>query len=237
MAAAFLVAAAVGCGRESVEIALVVNHTDGYCNPAGPLGVAVGDTWVLNGVVDLQVREDDESLVRTHLTTTYTVAALEDKKIVAGGSSEQIIDSSARMDVKLEHGLLNGRWLSTQTLELSSSTVKTVELGPVLSLSWECHKQAWLEKAGEGRPDDGREREFAVEDVVLDTGMEVVSFVSKEAFSETVDDEINHISITRETGYDKKTGRLVFDNTNEVGIYGIDIGGRSQVQELVAATP
>ena len=64
-----------------------------------------------------------------------------------------------------------------------------------------------------------------------------MSFVFNEAFSETVDDEINHISITREAGYDKKTGRLVFDNANEVGIYGIDTGGRSQIQELVAKAP
>ena len=132
---ACVVAAAVGCARESGEIALVVNHTDGYCIPAGPLGVAVGETWVLNGIVDLQVRGDDEPLIRTHLTTTCTVAALEDKEIVAGGSSKTVVDSSARMGVKLEHGLPTGRWVSTQTIEFASSTVKTVELGPVLSLS------------------------------------------------------------------------------------------------------
>ena len=200
---------------------------DGLCIPAAPLGVSVSDSWTVAGSFQvtgnappLEIPED-----ATQWATTYTVTGIEDSKWVVGpgtreGAGENaVLVPHSKAKVRSEQVWRNadGEVLATREKVLDGATISAPTFGPVLTLDWDCHRLAWLQRPTiGGSPDEGTTRaKHTVEDMTLSSGITARLFLQTTTLSQP--DE--NLELTSDTvfGYDVLTGRLVLIEDRTTG--------------------
>ena len=183
---------------------------DGLCILASPMGVAAGDTWMLSGSITLNG-------ARQNLATTITVLSITTAEWSVGGSATTVADSQVRLQHTTEASELDGTLVDSETQEFESPSIRVLSLSPVLTMNWECHRQAWLE----GEPTNllaSSTTQHTVEERTFPSGMEVIIFASA---SDSVQVELDiDQSSASSFGYDKATGRLVLTTAISSGTIG-----------------
>ena len=218
---------------------------DGRCIPAAPLGVAVGHTWTLAGPIQAEgdfSSEDGLPEGASEGSSSYTVTAITDSKWVVSPGSRQVggeprvLADYKRVQVQLTQVVrdADGNVLDTQEDLLNSSTIYAAGLGPVLTLDWDCHRQAWLQRPTTGDLPGGgtTSAQHSVDERALSSGATAVLFLQSLRVSVPEQD----MEITTETvvGYDKLTGRLVLTETRSSATRGGEQFSVVTVQELVS---
>lgn len=228
---------AVACG-ESVQ---TQTHIVGSCIPSAPLGVSSGDTWTIRGTVDLELGRDpgeERRFQQTDLTTTYRVTGFQDNEQIVDGETVTVKHGTIHLEAEHEQLTLQGKWLGTQRVELSTSTVAVAATTPILTLDWDCHRDAWLALEPDSANKDGIAGKYTVEDVMLASGVDAIVFRRTESqASENEDGELSFESIVHIAGYDRETGRLVIKGREDYGIVDDLASGSQRVQELVTEKP
>lgn len=208
---------------------------DGVCLPPGRLEVAPGDQWKLEGDLrSLQIYgggEQSSEFVTTHINVTSIADGVTDsggeRVVVPGGVVEGTMEDRSD-DVEAPPAPL---------VPFSHSTVSALDEGPVLTIDWECHRNAWLthvDVSEKRTPEKFRgptEYERIVEERTLDSGIEVIVFKLKR-------DEPGLLSSRFATfvtsfGYDKETGRLALREVSSFGIQEEETFGSFSSQQLV----
>ena len=229
-----LIAVAVGCGGvtpvDSAESLDVLAHAEDACLPAAPLGVAVGDSWTVHGIVALDLGEGGDRSSNIELYTTFTITGVDDGGLEIDGGTQQVEHGRVSVQVDLVRAMVTGQWLSTRQESLASTTVAITDLAPAVTLDWECHRRTWLRSSGDG-PDGGAEGQRSVEDSVLPSGMEVVVFTVEQDDSDPEEDRV--AGRVTGVGYDKQTGRMVLKRTLTYGLQGEETFGESSVETVV----
>ena len=180
---------------------------DGLCIPAAPLGVAVGHTWTLAGPIRTEGDFSESGLPdgASELSSSYTITAIEDSEwVVNPGSREvggepRVVADYKRVQVQLSQVVrdADGNLLETTEEVRSGSTISAPTLSPVLTLDWDCHRQAWLQRATAGNLPGGgpTSANHSVEEKVFSSGTTAVLFLQSLAVSVPEQD----IEITAET--------------------------------------
>ena len=232
------VVAALSCvDRPGVaELGLTELDAAGACFPAGRLEVAAGDEWKLTGDLrSLDVYgggEQSAAFVTTHISVT----GIYDGVTESGG--EQVIVRGGVVEGTMEDRSDERGVPPAPALPFSNSTVSSIDQGPVLTIDWECHRNAWLshvDVSEKRTPEKFRgptKYQRIVEERILGSGMEVIVFKLKR-------DEPGLISSRFTTfvtsfGYDRETGRLVLREVSTFGIQEEETFGTFSSQELVA---
>ena len=209
--------------------------TDGACVPPGRLEVAAGDSWKLAGDLrSLEIYgggEQSGAFVTTHID----VSAVSDGYVDSDG--EAVIVRGGVVEGTMEDRSDEEGVPAAPVVPFSHSTVSSIDEGPVLTIDWECHRNAWLthvDVSEKRTPEKFRGPtvyERIVEERTLGSGVEVMVFKLKR-------DEPGLLSSRFTTfvtsfGYDKETGRLALREVSTFGIQDEETFGTFSSQELV----
>jgi hypothetical protein len=190
--------------------------TGGLCLPATPLAVSAGASWTITGRVDVPDGFPSglaEGAAR--MTSVFTLDEITTASYFEGDRS-----ASAATPVPVEHPGVKVR-LTNLVLDENGDTLSRIEnsgqwapaavgnLGPVLTLDWACHREAWVEDWPEGAVPSVGER-------VLDSGVTAVVFSVRQPF--VIPNVGIEAVLQRHHGYDKATGRLVLQETTAEGL-------------------
>ena len=190
--------------------------TGGLCLPATPLAVSPGASWTITGRVNIPDGFPSglaEGAAR--MTTVFTLDEITTASYFEGDRS-----ASATTPVPVEHPGVQMR-LTNLVLGADGETLSRIEnsgqwapaavgnLGPVLTLDWACHREAWVEDWPEGAVPSVGER-------VLDLGVTAVVFSVRQPF--VIPNVGIEAVLQRHHGYDKATGRLVLQETMAEGL-------------------
>ena len=200
---------------------------DGLCIPAAPLGVAVGHTWTLVGPVRVQGDFSESGLPdgASELSSSFTLTAIEDSSWAVGEATARAPGDN---QVLVEHSKIQGKSIqivrdadgdvleTTEEVE-SEITISAPTLSPVLTLDWDCHRQAWRWLGtSDNLPGGGlTSTQHSVNEKVLSSGATAVLF--RQSLTASVPEQ--DIEITGEAvfGYDKLTGVLVLVTQRSTG--------------------
>ena len=235
--------------RESAEVVVppptsVKQPIDGVCIPAVPLGVDVGHTWTLAGPVQADGNFSESSLPEgtSEVSTSYTVTAIEDSKwVVNPGSREsgeepRVLADYKRVQVHSTHVMLdvNGNVLDTQEQVLNGNSIRVPNLSPVLTLDWDCHRQAWLQRPTTGDLPGGgmNSAEHTVEEKTLSSGTKTVLFL--QTLITSVPEQGLELTTESAFGYDRLTGILVLTTQRSTGTRNGEPISLVMAQELVS---
>ena len=234
--------------KESAEVVVpsptsVKEPIDSLCIPAAPLGVSVGDTWTLVGTLrgEGDFSESGFPEGTSEVAGSYTVTAIEDSnwsvgEATPGARGKNVVfvkHSKVKVSSKQVGRDANGNVLGTQEEVLDRATIQVANLGPVLTLDWDCHRQAWLQRQTSGNLPGGgtTNAEYSVEEKTLSSGITAVLFLQTLRLSHPEQDT----EVTGEIviGYDKLTGRLVLLEARGSGTRSGEQFNSVIVQELV----
>ena len=229
-------AAALSCGAPSVdELGLTELSADGACLPAGRLEVAAGDQWKLAG--DLRTLQIYGGAEQTgeFVTSYITVTSIADGVTDAGG--ERVVVPNGVVEGTIEDRSDDVEAPPAAVTPFSHSTVSSIEEGPVLTIDWECHRNAWLTRVdvSEKRPPEKfrgpTKYERFVEERTLDSGIEVMVFKLKRDEPGLLTSRFT--TFVTSFGYDKETGRLALREVSSFGIQEEETFGSFSSQQLV----
>ena len=235
--------------RESAEVvvpppAAVRQPKDGVCIPAAPLGLAVGHTWTLAGAVQADGNFSESSLPEgtSEVSTSYTVTAITDSEWVVnpgsreGGGEPRVLADFKRVQVHSNQVMrdVNGNVLDTQEQVLNGNTIYVAGLSPVLTLDWNCHQQAWLERPTTSNLPGGgmNSAEHTVEEKTLSSGITAVMFL--QTLITSVPEQGLEVTTESAFGYDKLTGILVLTTQRSTGTRNGEPISLVMAQELVS---
>lgn len=184
-----------------------LTHTDGLCVPPSGVGVSSGDAWTLIGTVEVSGPGADQGATET--VTTFVVDRIEDaqwsvegRQVLVPGSKAAVRSTTWTKD--------SAGSISADVEESSAPTIQVKNMGPMLTLDWECHKRAWLDGwSGTERARDTRAQP-SVEETTLDSGLTAVVFSVNQVFDQSGDGTVR--TVESRIGYDKATGRLVLSD-------------------------
>ena len=198
--------------------------TKGLCLPAGPLAVEVGDSWTMSGLVSIPVDFPTELPEgAAEMSSTFTVDAIETATYVAGRGSTPIKHPSVELQVKIVTLDANGTVLSTEDSPGSWVPASVGNLGPVLTLDWECHRKSWLR----GWSPDAHP---SVSERTLSSGVTAVVFSVTQPL--VIPDQGIEATMERHHGYDKATGRVVLQEGRATGTTDGNPFSMEMLQEL-----
>ena len=218
----------------------------GACVPPAPLGVVVGETWTLSGPVSISGNVPPGSLPASFPADTAMVSY--HVVITSIEDGEWLIDDGEEL-VRVEHSLVgatttekmldaSGAVINSETSAGDRPTISAPHLGPVLTLDWDCHREAWVE-ANRAGSEDGATR-LSVGESTLSSGLRVVLFTGESSLVEPSRDLEGTIIITN--GYDMLTGRLALREVHASGTLDdqpfsfrgeqqLEVDGQSQLPE------
>ena len=191
--------------------------TGGLCLPATPLAIFPGASWTITGRVSIPngfpggLAED-----AARMTTVFTLDDITTATVFSGDRSATAVATP----VPVEHPGVQIR-LTNLVLDADGKTLTRIDdsgqfapasvgnLGPVLTLDWACHREAWVEDWPEGAVPSVGER-------VLDAGVTAVVFSVRQPF--IIPNVGIEAVLQRHHGYDKATGRLVLQETTAEGL-------------------
>ena len=227
------------------------------CIPAAPLGVAVGHTWTLAGPVRAEGDFSESSLPQgaSEVLSSYTVTAIEDSRWGVGDESPGAqrdravgdTTSGVREDnmVLVEHSRIkvqltqvtrdaDGAVLGTEEQIMNGVTISAPTLSPVLTLDWECHRQAWLQRPTTGDLPGGgtNSAEHTVEEMTLSSGATAVLF--RQTLMVSLPAQEVEMTVESAIGYDKLTGLVVFITQHTSGTRNGEPLSLMMAQELVS---
>ena len=132
------------------------------------------------------------------LTTTFVLTSVEDANWFVEGAdrdSEAVLVESSVVRARATSVWLdaNGTPIKTQKDEGDGETIVVLNLGPVLTLDWDCHRQTWL--GGWKLPDRP-----SVEERTLSSGSTAVVFSVTQVLELPNQDEDDEISLVRSHG-------------------------------------
>ncbi len=229
-------AAALSCGGPSVdELGLTELSSDGACVPAGRLEVAEGEQWRLAGDLrTLEVYGGGEQ-AGEFVTTYVTVASIADGVIESGG--ERVVVRGGVVEGTIEDRSDDVEAPPAAVTPFSHSTVSSIDEGPVLTIDWECHRNAWLTHVdvSEKRPPEKfrgpTKYQRFVEERTLDSGVEVIVFKLKRDEPGLLTSRFT--TFVTSFGYDKETGRLALREVSSFGIQEEETFASFSSQQLV----
>ena len=208
-------------------------HTPGLCIPAAPLAASVGDMWTLSGTTRTTGRPTEDTFQSPiEVTTSYTVKAFEDGLWYVRGQTYLVGRSKVRVQSTSSVRDGEGTAQAPQVEELERSTIQAANMGPLLTLDWECHRESWLEAWSEDASTAETQPEPTVEERTLSSGLTVVVFSVKQVLDQP--EEGIEGTVERSLGYDKATGRLVLIETLGSGTRNGEPFSSETMQELVA---
>ena len=225
-----------------VPTVTVKEPVNGLCIPAAPLGVAVGDTWTIVGPIETEGDLSESSLPAGafEASSTYLVMEIKDSTWSVGetdrgsrGGNSVLVEHS-KMEIHVTQAIrdADGNVLETTEEVLNGSTISSASLSPVLTLDWECHRQAWSQRPTTGDfPGGGSTRAtHTVGEKTLFSGTVAVLFLQ----TLNVSAPEQEIEITTEmvAGYDVLTGRLVLMDLSNTGVLNGEPLGLKIVQEI-----
>ena len=198
-----------------------------FCVPADPISVAVGDTWTIGGRIRTEGGDPSQAdLSGSEQSTTFRMLEIGDW-VTLTEAGEEITEKNVRIVARSTEVMrgAGGDVMSTYEAENTTGAVSVANGGPVLTLDWGCHRDAWLQSSrGSGSMASVSER-------VLPSGLVAVVFSVVETapvgqgFEQTTE---------RHVGYDKRTGRLVLTDTRNIGTLDGKLFSFVLVQELVS---
>ena len=199
--------------------------TDGLCLPAGPLGVEVGESWTMSGPVSIPAEFPAElPKDATQWSTTLTLDAIETSTYSAGRDSTPIEHPSVKLRVTTVTLDADGDVLSTEDNSGSWVPASVGNLGPVLTLDWECHGKSWLSGwSPDAQPSVGER--------ALPSGVTAVVFSVTQPL--VIPGQGIDAIMERHHGYDKATGRVVLQETRATGTINGSPFSMEMLQELV----
>lgn len=191
--------------------------TGGLCLPATPLAVSAGSSWTITGRVNIPAGfPGGLAEGAAQMTTVFTLDDITTATVFSGDRSA----TTAATPVPVEHPGVQMR-LTNLVLDADGETLTKIDdsgqfapasvknLGPVLTLDWACHREAWVEGWPEGAAPSVGER-------VLDAGVTAVVFSVRQPF--IIPNVGIEAVLQRHHGYDKATGRLVLQETTAEGL-------------------
>ncbi len=195
------------------------------CLPAGPLAVEVGDGWTISGPVSIPAEFPAElPHDATQWSSTFTVDAIETATYVAGRGSTPIEHPSVELRVKTVTLDADGNVLSTEDNPGSWVPASVGNLGPVLTLDWECHGKSWLS----GWPSDAQP---SFSERTLSSGATAVVFSVTQPL--VIPGQGIDATMERHHGYDKATGRVALQEARTTGTINGSPFSMEMLQELV----
>ena len=169
---------------------------------------AVGESWTIS--VPVRVPDGFPSeLPRSaaEVSTRLSVATIGTTRVGARGATPAEKPQLEGSSFELVRDA-DGKLLSTSDTAISSSPASVVNLGPVLTLDWDCHRESWLRSWEEtGGASVVEER--------LASGVTAVVFEVEQPF--VVPDRGIDAVVERRHGYDKRTGRSVLVESRASG--------------------
>ena len=187
-------------------------HSNGLCLSSDNMEVTPGDAWTLAGTT-MAIDSEGEK-VTNEIVKTFVVDRIDDAQWTVDGRLVLVRGSNAVIR-SLSWGMSEEEPVDSfpNVEELVSVTIKVTDLSPVLTLDWECHKQAWMDgRAGVEEGGDGV-YEPSFEETVLDSGLRVVIFSVTQASDQSGGSTTK--TLERRWGYDKRTGRLALYHHSE----------------------
>ena len=197
-----------------------------FCVPAAPIGVAVGETWTIAGRIRTEGSDPSQAdLNASEQSTTFRVMEIGDW-VSLTEQGKEITAKNARIVVHSTETMrgAGGSIMSNYEAENTTGAVSVANGGPVLTLDWGCHRDAWLQRSRETGS------LASVSERVLPSGLVAVVFSVVETapvgrgFEQTTE---------RHVCYDKRTGRLVLTDTRNIGTLDGKPFSFVLVQELV----
>ena len=204
----------VKCERPTDPSVDGVDPKDALCIPSGPLGVVEGDTWSLAGPI--VVKGDFPNGFpqgAASQSATFAVTAIEGGKWRPPGITEDTAVENSRIRVDVLRVTLDvaGNVLKTDDEDTYIfATTDVLGQAPVLTLDWECHRRAWVE--GWSEPDHA-----SVGETTLSSGETLVLFSVKQPVKLPEQAEDDEAVGERVFGYEKRTGRILFQEFNLAG--------------------
>ena len=199
--------------------------TDGLCLPAAALGVSVGDMWTISGPVKIPtVFSVELPPDAAEMTSTFVVEAIKATQYVASRGSVPI--ENRRVELRVTNITLDadGNVLTSQDTSGTWSPTSAFNLGPVLTIDWECHETAWLEAWSD-------EGDASVSERTLSSGVTAVVFTVQQPL--VVPAQGIDATTERYHGYDKLTGRAVLQQVTASGTRDGEPFNMDMLQELV----
>ncbi len=200
--------------------------TDGFlCLPAGPLAVEVGDSWTMSGPVSVPAEFPAELPQNAaQWSSAFTVDAIETSTYTAGRGSTPIQHPSVELRVTTVTLDADGNVLSTEDNPGRGVPVSVGNLGPVLTLDWECHGKSWLSGwSPDAHPSVGER--------TLSSGVTAVVFSVTQPL--VIPGQGIDATVERHHGYDKATGRVVLQEARATGTINGSLFSTEMLQELV----
>ena len=208
---------------------------EGLCISAAPLGVSVGDSWTLAGPITLEGNVAVSiPLDSAWGSTDYTVTAIRDGDWLIGDSTVLVENSKVQMQQGRVILDSDSNELVDEVQNLNAGAISVADFPPVLTLDWECHRQAWLQQeTAEVAGGGSSGAEYSVDERLLSSGVQAVVFSYKRTMNSSETD-FQHQTEERVAGYDKLTGRLVLLTTHSYGDRAWEHYDSEIVQELVS---
>ena len=177
------------------------------CIPAGPLKVSVGDSWTIAGPLEGEGERGEipESAVRAETTTT--VKAIEASDWVVGDATINVEHSRVLVQIDQVCRDAKGNAVHTYEEEGFRYPIDVTNLGPVLTLDWECHRKAWLQAPWVNVGVEGAAEVYVEERTISSPPTTVMLFSVTQIFK--MSEQGMEMTMERIIGYDKLTGRLV----------------------------
>lgn len=204
-----------------------VIHNNGLCLSPGHIGVSQGDSWTLTGT-RLVIGSDGEEVAKDTVKT-FVVDRIDDAQWTVDGRLVLVKESKAVIR-SLSWGISGEEPLdsSPNVEELVLPTIKVTDLSPILTLDWECHKQAWMDGRVVTQEAGDVFFEPALEESTLDSGLPVVIFSTTQMLAQSGDNTMQ--TLEQRWAYDKRTGRLAhFSETS----FDVGTGVSSVIQGYV----
>lgn len=188
-----------------------VIHSNGLCLSPGHIGVAPGDSWTLTGT-RLVIDSDGEEVAKDTVKT-FVVDRIDDAQWTVDGRLVLVKGSKAVIR-SLSWGMSGEEALdsSPNVEEFVLPTIKVTDLSPILTLDWECHKQAWMDGRVVTQEVGNVFVEPSLEESTLDSGLPVVIFSITQVPAQSGDNTMQ--TLEQRWAYDKRTGRLAHFSEN-----------------------
>ncbi len=187
--------------------------TNGLCLPPVPLAVSVGDTWTISGPVQLTDGFPTELPAgAAAVSRTFTVDGVATTTYAGGQGNASINHPTIQLKVANVTRDSDGHVLSTEDDPRAArggwTPASVVNLSPVLTPDWECHKEAWLNAWPlPAQPSIGER--------VLSSGVTAVVFTVRQPL--LLPDLGIEVTTEAHHGYDKLTGRVVLQQAHHTG--------------------
>ena len=207
---------------------------EGLCIPAAPLRASVGDSWTIAGPIERSgsVPRGEIPKSATKSSTTFTVKAREADNWVVGNATVRVEHSKVQVQFSQGWEDVDGNRVHTSEEESARIPIMVGNLGPVLTLDWDCHREAWLQtwKSGESA---GLSVvvQASVTERTLGSGITAIVFSRGQYWKlpEQGIEQTTEIAF----GYDKVTGRLLVHESRAIGTWNGEPFSVETVQELV----